>query len=116
MIPLIRQAWSAETSADPAWSNENPALGQCAVTAILLQDILGGELLRGMACGGSHYWNRLADGVEVDVTREQFPAGTEVVGSEVRSREYVLSFAPTLRRYLALRSAFLKATRQKERT
>jgi hypothetical protein len=84
---LIRSSWSEQTC-DPVdlaeWSPENPARGQCAVTALVVQDLLGGELLLAdvhNADGsrqGVHYWNRLAGGVEVDLTREQF-ARSEVV-------------------------------------
>jgi len=42
---FIRQSWDART-ASPAcgskWSEQNPALGQCAVTALLVQDLWGG--------------------------------------------------------------------------
>jgi hypothetical protein len=101
----LRTAWSADTSSDPtAWSATNPAWGQCAVTALVVQDELGGELLRAAAPGGSHYWNRLPDGTELDLTREKF--GEYFTPSEVavRDREYVLSFTPTRQRYELLRS------------
>jgi hypothetical protein len=84
---LIRSCWS-EQSCDPVdrdeWSAENPARGQCAVTALVVQDFLGGELLLAEVLNadgsrqGLHYWNRLPGGVEVDLTREQFTA-TEIV-------------------------------------
>jgi uncharacterized protein (DUF952 family) len=75
----IRASWSRETC-DPVdeWSPENPARGQCAVTALVVQDLLGGELLladvhhRDGSRQGWHYWNRLGGGVEFDLTREQF--------------------------------------------
>src|SRR3954468_204190 len=80
----IRAAWSA-ASCDPVdlpdWSPANPARGQCGVTALVVQDLLGGELLIAdvhRADGtrqGVHYWNRFAGGVEVDLTREQFTQG-----------------------------------------
>ena len=85
---LVRSSWSRETCDpidQPAWSLDEPARGQCAVTALLLQDLLGGELLLAEvrhADGsrqGFHYWNRLAGGLEVDLTRRQFGCG-EIVG------------------------------------
>lgn len=99
----IRSAWSAETSADPSWTIGNPALGQCAVTALVVQDRYGGELLRVVNRGASHYFNRLPNGVEVDLTREQF-VGWEPSKPEIRTREYVLSFEPTRVRYDLLRA------------
>src|SRR5579862_5338091 len=42
----IRAAWSAETSVDGNWDLEHPSVGQCAVTALVIQDLFGGDLLR----------------------------------------------------------------------
>ena len=89
VAPVLRAAWSADTcdEVDLAdWSLQNPARGQCGVTALVLQELLGGELLLAevhFADGGYqgvHYWNRLPDGEEIDLTREQF-AAHELVGS-----------------------------------
>lgn len=104
----IRANWSPGTCDPvdlPDWSIENPARGQCGVTALLLQELLGGELLLAPVSRsdgsrqGVHYWNRLAGGVEVDLTREQF-ARDEIVqkpvvvdpppGGPVRLREQYL--------------------------
>lgn len=84
----IRGAWCVWTS-DPAdqpwWSESGPASGQCASTALVVQDVMGGELLIAdvqTAVGtshGVHYWNRLAGAIELDLTREQFHPG-ETVG------------------------------------
>jgi hypothetical protein len=90
----IRASWSPE-SCDPVdladWSPQNPARGQCGVTALVLQDHLGGELMIGdvvHADGsrqGVHYWNRLPDGREVDLTWEQFVDGERLVEGSARS-------------------------------
>jgi ADP-ribose pyrophosphatase YjhB (NUDIX family) len=85
----VRAAWCLWTSDpvdQPGWTDANPASGQCASTALVVQDRLGGELLMAdvhEADGsrqGVHYWNRLPDGTEFDLTREQFRRG-EVVGT-----------------------------------
>lgn len=102
--PELEGAWCAATSADPdgwtaknRWTEKNPAFGQCAVTALIVQDYFGGILVRVENEGVSHYFNRIG-GVEIDLTREQF--GTWAPGEEVeREREYVLSFPETKRRY-----------------
>lgn len=86
----VRAAWGADTCAPedlPKWSRSNPARGQCGVTALVLHDLLGGELMRGEVRVNDewvdyHWWNLLGDNVEVDLTREQFTA-EEIVGPGV---------------------------------
>lgn len=79
----LRGAWAVSTSFDPAtWTPGNPAWGQCAATAVVLWRIYGGEVLRCWAClpgdiAATHYFNRFPDGTIVDMTRQQFPYGTE---------------------------------------
>ncbi|MET0909216.1 MAG: hypothetical protein ABWZ99_07080 [Ilumatobacteraceae bacterium] len=90
---VIRDSWSEETcdTVDLPWSRSNPAKGQCGVTALVLNDLLGGDLMVAdvtHADGtpqGSHTWNVLHGGVEIDLTSEQFRAG-EVVQSAVLHR------------------------------
>jgi|SRR6266550_1913191 len=99
----IRQAWVRETSADPSgWTEANPAWGQCAVTALIVQDFLGGELLRCEVNSTSHYWNKLSSGDELDLTSHQFGPQFRPGRSELRSRGYVLGFADTVTRYQRL--------------
>lgn len=87
----VRASWGAETC-DPAdvdkWRPDNPARGQCGVTAFVVQDLLGGDLVLGEVHVdgrkvGSHYWNRFGHGLDVDLTREQFRPEELVVGGEV---------------------------------
>jgi hypothetical protein len=108
---VIRASWSA-ASCDPvdldAWSPENPARGQCGVTALVLQEHLGGELLFSEvrhADGtrqGVHYFNRLPDGTEVDLTREQFRDGEVILAPEVIERPADLSGGRVYGQYVAL--------------
>lgn len=97
----LRSAWSAETSVSPSsWGEANPAAGQCAVTALVVQDFFGGDLMRAVVRPDvSHYWNRLPDGRELDLTKSQFPSFELAVPPVTRSREFVLSFPETVRRY-----------------
>ena len=45
---LLQKAWSKETSFEPDnWTPENPAWGQYAVTALVVQDFFGGEIILG---------------------------------------------------------------------
>jgi hypothetical protein len=71
-IDLIRRAWCADTAAPGAYREACPAAGQCAVTVLLVQNILGGEILRAEVDGAGHYWNLIPNVGEVDLTRAQF--------------------------------------------
>ena len=106
----LREIWSADTSVDPVgWSPANPAWGQCAITALLVQDIAGGTLLRCRIGGASHYFNRMSDGEVIDLTREQFPSDAAMSEVEESSRDYVVSFEQTRQRYERLRQRLGRA-------
>jgi hypothetical protein len=120
LFAALERAWSADTSVDPSWDPQNPARGQCAVTAVVVQDWLGGDLARAVVGKVSHYWNRLGN-EDVDLTQHQFSpaelAGIDRAGIEVRSRDYVLSFPATARRYRLLKArvdAILREERSNE--
>ncbi|MEU5083070.1 MULTISPECIES: YunG family protein [Streptomyces] len=94
--PLVEAAWGRDTC-DPAgrdeWRPENPSWSQCGVTALVVQDLLGGDLIHGEvhmngAKAWNHYWNRLSDGTEVDLTADQFRVlnGASVVNGQVVHR------------------------------
>lgn len=84
---VIRSSWGADTSPpemNPRWDPEHPAKGQCGVTALVVNHLFGGDLVRGevLAAGqwtDYHWWNRLASGVEIDLTGDQFRGAETVV-------------------------------------
>jgi hypothetical protein len=82
IAPIIRAVWCAATAAPwccQTWTADNPARGQCVVTALLIQHFLQGDVLRTeIESFGSHYYNRLPSGDMVDLTAEQFPKGTTI--------------------------------------
>jgi hypothetical protein len=99
----LRDSWSRHTSSDPeGWSPENPAWGQCAVTALVIQRYLGGDLLRTAVDGRTHYWNLLPTEEAWDLTVEQFGRSAPFRSGELRSRDYVFSFPATVERYRRL--------------
>jgi hypothetical protein len=77
----VRSSWGPDTSfasADyMARGGEQPSRGQCGTTALVLQTLLGGDLMvadveyEGQV-EGVHYWNVTPGGVELDLTRDQF--------------------------------------------
>jgi hypothetical protein len=91
----VRASWGPDVCEDPAdlplWSPANPARGQCGPTALVVNDLLGGDLcvaevrLRDGSQRGFHWWNRLA-GVDVDLTLEQFGPDEQVQEARVLSR------------------------------
>jgi hypothetical protein len=102
LISALERSWSSDTALGE-WRKDVPSLNQCAVTALIVQDYFGGELLRCKTkYGDSHYWNRLSPENIVDLTYEQFQEIDDEPlydSTIVRTREYVLSFEDTKRRY-----------------
>lgn len=97
-------AWGNDTSADENWDISNRSLGQCAVSALVVQDHFAGELLRTTVGGVSHYLNRLPGGEKVDLTLDQFgPGATYDDEPVVRERTYVEGHEATMARYQTLR-------------
>ncbi|GAA5107214.1 YunG family protein [Nocardia iowensis] len=92
----LRASWAADTcSADDLaradWQPGNPSYGHCDITALIVNDIFGGELMVGEVwLGGEqhgfHWWNRLSSGIELDLTREQFQLGQTLAAARVVER------------------------------
>jgi hypothetical protein len=91
---VVRMSWGADTC-DPVdladWHRDNPARGQCGATALVLNDLFGGDLVLGEvhvggARTGVHYWNRFGATVELDLTRGQFRPDETVVGGALVTR------------------------------
>ncbi|WP_155593903.1 YunG family protein [Lysinibacillus cavernae] len=69
LVKALRKSWSMQSSSK--WSMNNPAKGQCGVTTLVVQDILGGEIKKTFLDEGWHFYN-VINGVRMDVTEEQF--------------------------------------------
>ena len=63
------KSWSIETSSK--WTIENPAKGQCGVTALVVQDIYRGEIKKTKVREAWHFYNFI-DGQRFDFTEVQF--------------------------------------------
>ena len=104
---FLSYSWSKDTCSPGLrneWNEDNPSLGQCAITALIVNDIFGGKIMRCMASSGSHYYNLIDDKI-VDLTKEQFLG--EIPGyneGQERTREYLLSNEDTKNRYLLLKN------------
>ena len=100
----LAASWTAQTASPlVAWTPSNPSSGQCAVSALVLQDYCGGEIRRCVVAGTPHYFNRI-DGQVVDSTAAQF--GTVAINYDtatVRSCQRILRHADTRQRYELLK-------------
>lgn len=94
---LLCRCWSVETS--PQWLPENPARGQCNVSALVFHDRFGGEILKTQVQDEWHFYNRVAGRV-YDVTAEQFEVRPPYLNIP-SSREEALA-GTSVERYQAL--------------
>ncbi|MGI9410722.1 MAG: YunG family protein [Hyphomicrobiaceae bacterium] len=105
----LSNAWSLDTAVQ--WTAENPASGQCNVTAAVVFDLFGGEIQRTRLPDAWHYYNRI-DGVRMDLTDSQFSAPGAIheapdgYQDEITNRATALANIPD-REYEALRTALL---------
>ena len=77
---LLDGVWCADTCAPRMrqdWNPENKTLGQCSITAFLIQDIYGGKVRGILRPGGNYHCFNDVDGCVFDLTSEQF--GDEVL-------------------------------------
>lgn len=63
------KSWSSSTARQ--WTPDNPAAGQCNVTALLVHELFGGELLMTRLPAGDHFYNQIG-GRRYDFTESQF--------------------------------------------
>lgn len=104
LLAALRRAWSPASSRH--WRPDNPALGQCDVTALVVQDWLGGEILKAPLPAGWHFYNRV-DGRHIDLTAAQFTAPIQYADLPSSRGE---AFAGTLPgQYPALAARLLQA-------
>ena len=98
----LLQSWDFKTCSPglkDSWNKENPSLGQCAITALIVNDFFGGKIMRCMTSTGSHYYNLINDKI-IDLTCEQFLGEIpDYEHSEERSVSYLLSNDDTRNRY-----------------
>ena len=86
-----------------------PGARPLSVTALVLQELVGGELLLAEVLHadgsrqGVHYWNRLA-GIDIDLTREQFTQNEVVLEPTTVPRPQDVTGARLEHQYRALRA------------
>jgi len=71
---------------------KSPLQGHCGAVASMIHGMFGGEIVTGRVNDEPHYWNRLPDGSEVDLTSCQFGGDGFTPlrkGRKVKKRELV---------------------------
>ena len=106
----IKQSWTKET-AHPAyqskWNSNNPAIGQCLVTALLIQELKGGEIASCKVGNYSHFVNIINGQIE-DYTAEQFKTPVKYKKLVLKERKILLRNKDTLKRYELLKGNLLR--------
>lgn len=100
-------ATAAQYPPPEGFLGRSPLRGHCGAVSLMLRGMFGGEILYGEIEGEPHYWNRLRDGREVDLTSCQFGGdgfhplteGRSVQAPELTDPVY-LAFAWAVRKLL----------------
>ncbi len=113
LFDALWPVWAVDTCAPrlrPAWSPENRTLGQCSITAFLVQDLLGGKVYGVPLDDGSvHCFNETL-GCRFDLTSAQFPGVTlDYEDRPEQSRDEHFADEGKRQRYELLRSRLLAA-------
>lgn len=108
LIEVLYESWSIESSSK--WTKENPAAGQCGVTALVMNDLLGGDIVKTKLSEGWHYYNMI-EGKIVDFSQPQFK---EIPEYEHRPSNRQEAFTDTNKmQYEALKSRIHDELRKK---
>jgi hypothetical protein len=113
-------SWRRTTSVDPDWSLKNPSSGQSDVTALIVQDLLGGQILgtqittydkkhRPLA-PQTYFWNELPSGCEVELAQA---VGYTTAPPEVHQRAHLLQDSSRRARYHVLAGRLREAGLQR---
>jgi len=95
-------SWGIESST--LWKQHNPAAGQCGVTTLVVNDFLGGEIVKTRFGDVWHFYN-IIEGALMDFTESQFVAPLEYTNTASNRDE---AFSDTN----ASQYAYLKSTVQ----
>ena len=105
----LTQAWCRETahqSYQKKWTQDNPSCGQCLVTALVIQELYGGDIYSCKVGNNSHFVNIINERI-VDETADQFGGKSKIKyvnGSfKLRSRESLLKNKDVQARYELLK-------------
>ena len=108
LYDLLVECWSPETCAPrmrPDWTRENRTLGQCSVTAFLVQDIYGGRVEGIPLPDGNYHCFNVVGNCVFDLTSEQFGnQELDYIHTKEQFREIHFAKAEKQQRYELLKS------------
>ena len=115
IVKAFEASWKADTAYDKSdWTEDNKARGQCVVSSLVVQDYLGGDLLRysieAENLDETHYINQLDDGTLIDTTGKQYvtPVSSRLKPIDLKgfnsAREKMLCDEDTRSRYELLKA------------
>lgn len=104
----LKKAWcraTAHPSYQKNWTKNNPSYGQCCVTALLIQDLYGGNICECKVQNKRHYVNITPNGELLDFTAEQF-GDEQITYSDMkqRTRASLLKSKSVKERYESLKT------------
>ena len=114
LYDVLSDIWCEYTCAPrlrKEWSADNKTLGQCSITAFLVQDIFGGEVYGILRPGGNYHCYNVVGDKKFDLTSEQF--GDEVLyydDNPIQTREVHFAREEKRLRYEYLKKELLKTT------
>jgi hypothetical protein len=103
----LLKSWSMKTCYPKCafmWSQSHPSIGQCAITALVVQDYLGGIIK--FSSSNNHFFNFIRE-KDLDLTKDQFFEPIDTSDAVEVTREWILwgpgsDKAMTLERYSIL--------------
>ncbi len=103
VLEILNKCWSLDTGSK--WSAENPARGQCSVTALVINDVFGGEIRKTKAGDEWHYYNYIDD-ERVDFTSSQFPQ--QINYDDIKCKRVDACLDTDLKKFQVLSAEFRK--------
>lgn len=90
-ISDIKHSWSKETAhptAQKYWTEDKPSLGQCAITALYLNEKYGYSIWETLINNRNrHFFNKDNDGNIIDLTKDQFSSNVEIDYGNSKQRD-----------------------------
>ncbi len=118
LYDLLKLCWNKETCAPRMaenWTSENPGLGQCSITAFLVQDIFGGEVYGVDLKDGNYHCFNVIDGHIYDLTSAQFDHPLDYTLEHKQEREVHFQKKEKEERYQKLKKSLAEKEKEKEK-